>query len=105
MINNLIKISCILMLSSCVSRQEVLGQLWLFDKLPDSVCREMPELKSLGVYRVVSCKQFPNPKECSNGEKDYEAVISYCSKRIIEFKAAEDKYIEQWLKKLGSPKK
>jgi len=93
------------MLASCVSRQEVEGQLWQFDQLPASVCQNVPELKSLGIYRVVSCKQFPNPDRCSNGETEYEAVFSYCSRRIIEFKAAENKYIESWLKKLGRPKK
>jgi len=105
MINNLIKISCILMLASCVSRQDVEGQLWLFDKLPESACREMPELRQLGVYRVINCKEFPNADRCANGEQDYEVVIPFCSTRIKEFKAAENKYIEQWLKKLGRPKK
>ncbi len=94
----------LLFLASCVSRKEVEGQLWLFDKIPDSICKNVEELKYLGVYRVVSCKDFPNPDRCSNGEKEYELAIPYCSNRILKMKAAENHVIEAWLKKLGRPK-
>lgn len=90
-------------LSGCVSRQEVEGNLWLSDRIPQSLCDKNPQLKSLGVYRVVKCT---NRKVvgCENGEPDYEEVISYCAKRIEQFINAERVYVEKWLKALGRPK-
>jgi len=100
----LIKISCILMLSSCVTRKQVEGQLWFHDQLPSNICTQYPFLGQYGISRVLSCKEFPNKDRCSDGELDYEIVLPYCSKRITEFNAAEIKYVKEWLKALGKPK-
>lgn len=92
------------LLSACVSRQDVEGQLFFMDKIPSQICVDNPQLKRLGVTRKVSCKDFYNADECSNGELTYIVGVSYCSDRIQRFKAAEDHVIEAWLKKLGRPK-
>jgi len=94
----------ILLLTGCVSRQQVEGQLWSFDQLPVNLCSDHPELRNKGVYRIVNCKEFYNERECSNGQKDYELAIPYCSSRIKRMRAAEDVYVQQWLNKLGKPK-
>jgi len=94
----------LLLLSACVTRQEIEGQLWSFDQIPQEICLAYPQLQREGVYRVVSCKEFYNERQCSGGQKDYELAIPYCSSRIKRMRAAEDVYVQQWLNKLGRPK-
>jgi hypothetical protein len=97
------KLGLVLFLSACVSQQEVRGNLWQHDKVPAEVCEKAPELKVLGIYRVVKC---PNVQVhgCENGEESYEEVISFCASRIEDFLSADKVYVEDWLKKATRPK-
>lgn len=101
-----LSLSILILLTSCVSRQEVEGNIWNMDRLPESICKQYPFLRQYGAFRVISCKGVDISKvpECDGGVDSYDEVIPYCSNRGGQMKAADGKVVEAWLKKLGKPK-
>ncbi len=96
----------LLLLTSCVSRQEVEGNIWNMDRIPESLCKQYPFLRQYGAFRVISCKGVDVSKvpECDGGVESYDEVVSICTARFEKMKAADGIVVEKWLKKLGSPK-
>jgi len=98
-----LSLSLLLILSACVSRQEVEGNIWNMDRIPESICRQYPFLRQYGAFRVISCKGQENIPECDGGVDSYDEVISVCTARFEKMKAADGVVVEKWLKKLGRP--
>jgi len=98
-----LSLSILILLTSCVSRQEVEGNIWNMDRIPESLCKQYPFLRQYGAFRVISCKGS-KVAECDGGVDSYDEVIPYCSNRASLMKAADGVVVEKWLKKLGSPK-
>lgn len=92
----------VLFLSNCVTRSQVEGELFFLDQLPSSACAQNPELRTIGIYRVLKC---PNQTVagCEQGEESYIEGISYCSVRMKEFLSASKVNVESWLKQLSKP--
>lgn len=67
-----------LLASGCLTRQQILAEAWLHDKLPAEVCLQFPELRQVGVYRKLNddeCQKKNLPVGC-------EEFISYCQNEI-----------------------
>ncbi len=94
----------ILILGSCVSRQDVEGNIWQMDRLPAALCSQYPFLKQYGAFRVVSCKGQESRAECQGNVPSYEEVISICTNRFSNMLAADRVQVEEWLKALGRPR-
>jgi hypothetical protein len=80
----------LLLLSACVSQQEVRGKLYQLDRIPADLCEKFPELKEFGAYRVIS--------------ETEEELLPFCSERIKQFLAADRVYVEAWLKQIRKPR-
>jgi hypothetical protein len=99
------RILLLLLFTGCVSRQEVEGNIWNMDRIPESLCKQYPFLRQYGAFREISCKGLDIKKypECE-GADSFDETIPYCSNRGGMMKAADGKVVEAWLKKLGKPK-
>jgi len=103
------RLSLLFLLGACTLTQKqaeaIRGELWQHDQIPMEVCLKVRELGTLGIWREVSCKGNTLIPDCRNGEETYEEFISYCSKRLPTFGAAEWVNITDWLKKATRPGK
>jgi hypothetical protein len=93
----------LLLLTACVSEQQIRGELYINDGIPTHLCTAFPLIKQYGIYRVVKC---PNKTivGCKNGEKEYEEVIPYCSNRIKKFNSADMIQVNEWIKQATRPR-
>jgi hypothetical protein len=91
-------------LTACISRQEVQGNIWNMDRLPQSLCNQYPFLKQYGAFRVISCKGLESKPECQGGVDSFDEVVPFCSNRFENMLGADRVVVEAWLKKLGRPK-
>lgn len=94
----------LLLLTACVTRQQVEGNLWNMDRLPENVCKQYPFLQQYGAFRVVSCKGQESLPECQGGVPSYEEVISVCTDRFSRMLSADGVVVEKWLRQLGRPR-
>jgi hypothetical protein len=93
------------MLSGCVSRSEVEMDIFIAERVPESVCNQAPQLWDYGIYRVVLCKNRPDSQHCQNGEESFEEFIPYCDKALDEYLAMHREDANRWLEKLTRPRK
>lgn len=70
-----------LFLTGCITRKEVLAQVWLHGAIPEELCNKYPELKQYGIFRRLNDDQ--------NGKPQWE-FLPYCEKDGI-------KYVERYL--------
>lgn len=94
----------LLSLSSCVTRQEVQADIWIVERVPESICNQVPELWNYGINRVVLCKNRPTSQFCQHGEPSFEEFIPYCDKAVSEYLAMHHLDTEKWLNQLTRPK-
>jgi hypothetical protein len=52
-------------LTSCISRKEVLAEVWLQSGLPPELCEKYPEIKAYGQYRELNTGKFENISYCA----------------------------------------
>lgn len=96
------KLLLLLLLSACVTRQQVEAELWMNDGIPKYICDQKPELYNFGIYRVVPCR--PEVLDCQHGEPSYQEYLPYCSNRIKEFMSADRRNVIDWLAQLTRPR-
>lgn len=72
------------------------ADIWLIDQLPSSLCQDGSPLWSEGIYRKVACTKDSSVRECTQGAKEYEEFVSYCSRQVRKYMAmhADDK--KEW---------
>jgi hypothetical protein len=71
----LLGLAAVILLTSCLSRKEVIAYVWESDRLPNDVCIKNPVLQTRGFYRKLNddaCKKSGQPPGC-------EEFISYCT--------------------------
>jgi hypothetical protein len=91
-----------LMLSSCVTRQEINAVIFLHEQIPETICDHEPELKKLGVYRIMDCTQnLIDLGICKPGQQRVRERISYCKPGIKNYFGVKDSDLEAILKKAG----
>lgn len=107
----------LLSLSSCVSREEVEADIWKNESIPAEICEREPELKKLGIFRVVECRNVPDHPRCQpcptdpvdpncQGTPDsFEEFISYCHWVMDSYLSMHEDDALKWLEKLTKPKK
>lgn len=80
---------------------QVKGDIWLHEKLPDVICNREPELKRIGVYRVITCTATARDRGlCKKDDKTYEEFVSYCNVAVEKHLAMHQKQFDQWIEKL-----
>jgi hypothetical protein len=88
-------------LSSCVTRSEIMIDIWQHDRLSEKVCNDNPELKQKGIFRVITCKANPQSINCQHGEESYEEFLSYCKPQISNYLGMHKNDVDKWLRKAG----
>lgn len=82
-------------LSGCVSRTEVQKRIdatvFLHDQIPVEICRDVPQLKKLGIYRKLN-----------NGQEEF---VSYCKPEIELYFGLYEKDVQKILDEFIPKKK
>lgn len=66
------------LLQGCISRKQVMAEVWLMSQIPADICAAEPRLSKVGTYRRLNddvCREHNKKIPC------YE-VISYCKTEI-----------------------
>jgi hypothetical protein len=86
----------LLLLTSCISREEVEAEAWLQSGLPANICKEHPELGRYGLYRILNsgqtefqsyCAQIPNTDGTAgthNAVADYTAFLTKKLQELLD---------------------
>ncbi len=90
-----LKILCLpaLILSGCITRQEIKSEIWMQSGLPPALCAAHPEIARSGIYRRL------NDDVCLRAHKKipcYE-VVSYCRPEIAHYYSILDSRLEEIL--------
>ena len=101
---SLLILMAILPLSACVTREKVEADIFLNDKIPESLCPVDSNLWHYGIARVVLCKNKPESEFCQNGEESFEQFIPYCDPVIEQYLSMHREDAVKWLDKLTTPK-
>jgi hypothetical protein len=94
----------LLLLCSCVSREEVSADIWVNETIPKELCDERPGLWNYGISRVVLCKNRPASEFCQHGETSFEEFIPYCDQAMSSYLSMYREDVAKWLEKLTRPK-
>lgn len=93
-----------LLVSGCVTRQQIEADVYQNDGIPASVCAKYPEIRNYGMYRVVACTSKPQSKQCQHGEKAFEELRPYCGASSRNYLSMLNSDVEKWLNELNKPK-
>lgn len=92
-----------MLLSGCVTRAEVEMDIFIAERVPESVCNQAPQINNYGIYRVILCKNRPDSQFCQNGEESFEEFIPYCDPAMNEYLSMHREDANKWLEKLTRP--
>lgn len=90
--------------AGCVTRQDVMVDVYQNDGIPKVLCDQNPDLWQYGIFRVVMCKDKPQSPQCQHGEDKFEEMRPYCAESIKDYLSMSREDVEKWLKKLTTPK-
>lgn len=88
----------LLLLLGCVTPIKKTNLLvWKFDTIEEDICASSPDLKYLGIKRVLTCT--PDMESvCKPNMADYEEFIPYCSPEIQSMLAVDGDELYQIIK-------
>ncbi len=93
----------VLLLSGCVTRQQVEADIWLVRSIPANECPTLT--RKHGFFRKVICKSRDQHPLCKNGDDYYVERISFCADRAEKMVAMDINDAEKWLKMLTTPRR
>lgn len=92
----------LLILSSCISRQEIEAVMWPHDKVPSAICAREPQLENIGIYRKVTCtRELVDVGICAPGQATKTEFVSVCQPEIKQYLSIEKSELDAILKKAG----
>lgn len=90
--------------TGCVSKEQVLSDIYQHDALPASLCTKYPEIKKYGMYRRVECQYARQSQYCQHGEQYFEQVRYYCDPKVKDYLGMSTADVEKYIGELTSPK-
>jgi hypothetical protein len=92
----------LLLLSACVSRQEINAVLFKHEQIPEEICAQNPELKKIGITRTFNCNaELVEAGICAPNQQRVRERIGYCKPQIKSYFGILDRDLEELLKKAG----
>lgn len=79
----LIRLFALLVLTSCISREEIDAALWNSDRIPVELCEKYPEIKDYGFFRVLNSGNEEFVSFCSNEAKAYFAMYNKDFEKLV----------------------
>ena len=89
-------------LNGCVTKQEINAALFVHEQIPETFCKQIPELNKLGVFRIFKCNAaYVEAGICSPGQEMVRERMSYCKPGIKTHFSVKDDELREILKKAG----
>lgn len=79
----LIRLFALLVLTSCLTREEIDAALWNSDRIPVEYCEKYPEIKEYGFYRKLNDGNEEFVSFCSDNAKTYFAMYNKDFEKLV----------------------
>lgn len=92
-------LSSIILLQGCISRKEVVAEIWLQSGLPEDLCIREPELQKYGIYRKLDSGKYEFISYCTEIQDDkgqkFPATQGYLSVKTEKFYSILDQLLPE----------
>lgn len=80
---------------------KVKADMWLHEKIPAEICEREPELKKIGVYRVITCTDAARKAgKCGAKDATYDEYVSYCNITVEKHWSMHQTQLDKWIDQL-----